>query len=142
MRNILLLLFFALSPIFATAASTSPLTEENQEIVTPEQLVDEQTDWKTPTEQYKTSFIRTVLLIFGIIFLVIIVIWVLRRMGGTKPMMSNHYKNIKILERRALSPQTILYQVEIGGRQVIISESKVQVSALTEFDTLDKGKEL
>lgn len=93
-------------------------------------------------QQYKAAFMKTILIIIAIIFGVFIVIWLLRRMAGSRSMVSNHYKNIKVLERRHLSPQTMLYQVEIGGRQVLIAESKVHVSTLTEFDVLDKGKEL
>ncbi len=91
---------------------------------------------------YKTAFFRTVFLIVGVIALVLIVMYLLKRLATNRPLMTNHHKNIKILERRALSPQTILYQVEIGGRQVLIAESKVEVKRITEFDTLEKGKEL
>lgn len=142
MRKAFLLFLFALSPLLADEETTPESSQPKQEIVIPDETSGEVTDWKTPADQYKAAFIRTVALIVGIIALVLIVVWLLRRMAGTRPMLSNHYKNIKILERRALSPQTILYQVEIGGKQVIISESKVHVSTLTEFDTLDKGKEL
>jgi len=98
------------------------------------------TQWDASGE-YKATFFRTLFVIVGILVVVLIIVWLLKRMSSGRPMMVNHYKNIKILERRPLSPQTILYQLEIGGRQVIIAESKVEVKVLTQFDTLEKGRE-
>jgi flagellar protein FliO/FliZ len=126
MKRLLLLSLFAFASVVADT-----LPEVTQQ---PEPTV----EWDA-TGEYKATFFRTLFLIIGVILVVLIAVWVLKRMALGKPMVSNHYRNIKILERRPLSPQTILYQIEIGGRQVIIAESKVDVRVLTQFDTLDKG---
>jgi flagellar biogenesis protein FliO len=43
-------------------------------------------------------------------------------------------RSINILEKRALSPKSILYIVEIGNKKILIAESQVEVRALTTYE--------
>ena len=53
------------------------------------------------------------------------------RMGGKGQFKMGSGRSINILEKRALSPKSILYIVEIGSKKVLISESQVEVRTLT-----------
>jgi len=88
--------------------------------------------------EYKIAFFRTLFIIIAIGAIALIIIYYLKKLSTGRPMMVNNYKNIKILERRPLSPQTILYQIEVGTRQIIVAESKVEIKVLTSFDPLEK----
>ena len=47
---------------------------------------------------------------------------------------ANLTKNIKILEKRAISPKSLLYIVEIDGKKILISESNLEVRKIKEID--------
>lgn len=82
------------------------------------------------TSSYESAFIRMLVTLLGLVFLVFATFWVLRRMGGGKFKMGSS-KTINIIEKRALSPKSMLYIVEIENKRVLISESQVEVRALT-----------
>ncbi len=82
------------------------------------------------TNSYEGAFIRMLVTLLGILFLVFATFWILRRLGaGRFKMGSGHL--INILEKRPLSPKSMLYIVEIGNKKVLIAESQVEVRALT-----------
>jgi len=41
---------------------------------------------------------------------------------------------IKILEKRALSPKSMLYLIEVGGKPFVISESQLEVRLVQTLD--------
>ena len=58
----------------------------------------------------------------------------MRRYAKNRPFQVNHKKNIKILERRQISPATFLYHIQIGNKQIVISESKSEVRVVANLD--------
>jgi len=44
-------------------------------------------------------------------------------------------KSIQILERRTISPKSILYLIEIDGENFLISESQVQIQKIEKLKT-------
>ena len=55
---------------------------------------------------------------------------------------ANNTKAIKILEKRVLSPKSILYLVKVENKKVLISESHMEVRAITNETVQDKIVEL
>ena len=86
------------------------------------------------SDVYKKQFYRTFVLIFIIVVGSFLLIWLVRKFAKDRPFQVNHKKNIKILERRQISPNTYLYHLQIGTKQVIISESKYEVRVITNLD--------
>ena len=82
---------------------------------------------------YESAFVRMLITLLGLIFLVFATFWVLRRMGKGKFSLGSG-RSINILEKRALSPKSILYIVEIGNKKILIAESQVEVRALTTYE--------
>jgi flagellar biogenesis protein FliO len=83
---------------------------------------------------YRKQFYRTLIFIIAIIVIALLLIWWMRKFSKNQTFQANHKKNIKILERRQVSPSTFLYHIQIGSKQVIISESKCDVRLITTLD--------
>lgn len=59
--------------------------------------------------------------------------WMLKRMGQTKIDQMNASSAIKILERRTLSPKSLIYLIEIHGHTVAIAESPSGITRIAEI---------
>lgn len=92
------------------------------------------------TNSYEGAFVRMLVTLLGLVFLVFATFWILRRLGKGKFKMGGG-RAINVIERRALSPKSMLYIVEIGNKKVLISESQLEVRALTSFDDLPESNE-
>lgn len=81
------------------------------------------------------SFTRMWITIAAALILLFVTLWLLRRFK------TGHFKKIggssstfTIIERKTLSPKTMLYIVEINNRRLLISESQIEVRTLTSED--------
>jgi len=86
---------------------------------------------------YQKQFIRTMFAIVIIIVVALIVVWILRRYSPARAFQANNRKNIKILERRHLSPNTFIYHIQVGDKQFILAESKFNVRCVANLDWND-----
>lgn len=80
---------------------------------------------------YEAAFMKMLLCLAGILLLVFFTAWVLRRLSQGRSGFLNGQKAIKVLEKRSLSPKSVLYLIEVEGQKVLISESQLEVRALT-----------
>jgi flagellar biogenesis protein FliO len=92
------------------------------------------------TTSYESAFVRMLVTLLGLVFLVFATFWVLRKMGRGKFKMGGG-RTINVIERRAVSPKTMLYIVEIGNKKVLISESQLEVRALTTYEEIPESSE-
>lgn len=90
-------------------------------------------DDSTPKEDYAVVLKKTAFTIVGLMVMVFLTIFFLRRFSSHRNFQTNHLKHIKIIEKRSLSPKTILYLVEIGGKKMVLSESQLETRAITEI---------
>jgi flagellar biogenesis protein FliO len=90
---------------------------------------------KEMTNSYESAFVRMLVTLLGLAVLVFATFWILRRLGKGK-FKSGSGRTINVIERRALSPKSMLYVVEIGNKKVLISESQIEVRTLTSFEEL------
>jgi flagellar protein FliO/FliZ len=95
---------------------------------------------KEMTTSYEGAFVRMLVTLTGLVLLVFATFWILRRLGKGKFRVSSG-NGINILERRALSPKSMLYILQIDNKKVLISESQVEVRALTSFEELEERNE-
>lgn len=135
----LLLITFVLSSTFSYA-DTPPPVEQHAPAMKPETPIE--TEHPTPpplpssvemTDSYQQSFIRMLLSLGALLILVFGTFWVLKRLGKGKFKLGSH-RAINILEKRPLSPKSVLYILEVDGKRVLISESQLEVRALAELD--------
>ncbi len=90
---------------------------------------------KEMTNSYENAFVRMLVTLLGLVLLVFATFWILRRLGKGKFKMGSG-NSINVLERRALSPKSMLYIVQIGNKKVLISESQLEVRGLTSLEEL------
>ena len=141
----LLLLLLSCQVCFASPASTpatpTPVAPIEQPAIPP--LPDQEHPLEphlTPipssvemTDSYQHAFIRMLLSLAGLLVLVFGTFWFLRRMGKGKLRFGSN-RTIQVLEKRPLSPKTVLYVIEVEGKQILISESQIEVRALTTIE--------
>jgi flagellar biogenesis protein FliO len=84
------------------------------------------------TDSYHGAFIRMLLSLVGLLVLLFGTFWFLKRMGRGR-MGFGSRQSIQILEKRSLSPKSVLYIVEIEGKKILLSESQLEVRALSEI---------
>lgn len=86
------------------------------------------------TETYETAFIKTGVALVGLLVLIIITVLMFKKISHGRLRSFNYMKSIKILEKRPLSPKSMLYLIEVGGKQILIAESQLEVRTLTNLD--------
>lgn len=95
-----------------------------------EEMPPEETAPKIVAPSYESSIIRIFYSFIGLIALVIISFWLFRRLANPKMKSSGSHKAIAILERKALSPKTMLYLVEVDGEKIFLTESHLEIRML------------
>lgn len=90
---------------------------------------------------YKGAFIKMILTLLGIIVLIVISVWMLRRISSGRMKQMNFGRSIKVLERRPISAKSVLYLVEIEGKKVVIAESQLEVRHITSADHLPQDED-
>ena len=74
---------------------------------------------------------------FSLLLLVFLAVWVLRKLSSSRTRHMNLLKTVKVLEKRPISPKSILYLVEVAGRKVLISESQLEVRTISHLDWIE-----
>lgn len=171
MRYLKFLLILLFTPLLAEEVSTTPLMEteliadapKNKKETPPPAKEDktpiskeDEIESKKPseeahqathevqqaTESYETAFIKTIVVLVGLLVLVILTVWMFRKISHGRLRGMNVLKSVKILEKRPLSPKSMLYLIEVGGKQVLIAESQLEVRSVATLDWLGSDKDL
>ncbi len=130
--RILVLLCALIFPIVSYTAElpATPAPLPQKEAPVPGQPT---TDEVPAAPTYEHALGKMILTLLGLILLIILTVWMLRRLGAGKPRNVSG-QSIKVLERRPLSQKSILYLIEVAGKQVLISESQLEVRTITSID--------
>jgi flagellar protein FliO/FliZ len=136
MRKVILLCFYLLSASLQAATSTEPPKPTN-EITIQTPIVPHEEPSKTQAPSYEHAFIKMLLTLGGLLFLVFATLWALRKLSHGRIGNFGAQKRIKLLEKRPLSPKTMLYLVEIDGKQVFVSESQLEVRSLLNLSEME-----
>lgn len=83
--------------------------------------------------EYKPTFFKMLLILTALIALIFVTFYLFKRLMKVRLHQTNLTKNIKILERRPLSPKSILYLIEVDGKKTLISESSLEVRKITDL---------
>jgi len=87
------------------------------------------------TTSYEGAFVRMLFTLLGLVALVVATLWILRRIGKGQFKLGSG-RLIHVVEKRALSPKTMLYIVAIGNKKILISESQAEVRPLSNYEEL------
>lgn len=134
--RIIFRLFIFATLFFCTQAKADPAIPQNPPEIP--SAIEEQ-PLATPEEHmepvsYQGAFVKMMLTLFGLIVLIIISVWMLRRLSQGRMKQMNSGRAIKILERRPLSAKSILYVIEIHGKKMLVSESQLEVRFISSVE--------
>jgi flagellar biogenesis protein FliO len=102
---------------------------------------EEAEDVHAATESYETAFIKTIVVLVGLLILIVLTVWMFKKISHGRFKSFNYLKSVKILEKRPLSPKSMLYLIEVSGKQILIAESQLEVRALTSVEWQGKNEE-
>ncbi len=83
-----------------------------------------------PVENYQASLMKMFFMLILLIAFLILTVWLLKKFINSRMQLAAQGKSIQILERRTISPKSILYLLEIDGEKFLISESQVQIQKI------------
>lgn len=113
-----------------------PVVEQTEPAKTEESAVHK------ATESYENAFIKTIVVLVGLVVLIILTVWMFKKVSNGRFKSFNYHKSIKVLEKRPLSPKSMLYLVDVRGKEVLIAESQFEVRAITTLDWVEENKDL
>ncbi len=105
-------------------ASSNPYALENLE---------NKANFPTTDEHFLKDFMSMLTTLGLIIVFIFFVSWFLKKMLNSRLQQLNTTSEIKILERRALTPKSAIYLIEIKGKEMVIGESSNGLSLLADF---------
>lgn len=117
--------------------------QETKKNSTPPLKIEEQTTVESPKNicetnyNYKAQFIKMILVLILLIALVFITLKLFKKLAKSKLLGSNNQRAIKILEKRPLSPKSMLYLIEVQGEKVLISESQLEVRPIQSLSDIE-----
>jgi flagellar biogenesis protein FliO len=86
---------------------------------------------------YEGAFLKMILSLVALVIGIIGTVWFLKRIGGGR-FGANSGRSIKIIEKKPLSPKTMLYVIEVEGKQTVIAESQLEIKRLMTLDSLSE----
>ena len=145
--SILLLFSFTTHyPCMATSTHSEPLqtsilstAQTSEQPSTPTEPDDKKVPLHIPMSDevhmpsYQGTFTKMLLTLAGLILVVFLTVWLLKKLMQGK-IGSFGKKHISIIERRPISPKTVLYLIELEGKQILMAESQLEIKTLTTVD--------
>lgn len=122
-------IFFCLSPLFGQETPPAVHETTSHSPFPFEDIKVEQT--KANDDHFISDFMNMLASLGLIIALIFIVSWFLKRFLNTRIQQINTTSAIKIVERRALTPKSAIYLLEVNGRSLVIAESTNGVTVLS-----------
>ena len=90
---------------------------------------------KTPYDEffsvnYASAFKRMMMSLLGLVALIVFSYWMIKRILNQRAKQTTDLRRIRILEKKVLSPKTVLYLIEADQEKVLVSESHLEIRAL------------
>lgn len=91
-------------------------------------------------DKFLVEFLNMLATLGFVIALILVIAWFLKRFVNTRLESMNANSAIRVVEKRGLSPKTILYLLEVEGKTILVAESQNGLTALTEYNTPSKAE--
>jgi flagellar protein FliO/FliZ len=121
-------------------AAPSPAPAPTQIPEAPLKHDEDLSHFQSTTKSYESAFIKMLLCLAGILIFVFVVFFIIRKASSSRLKQSNHFRTIKLLEKRAISPKSMLYLIEIGGKQILLAESQLEIRNVSNLEWLQNEK--
>lgn len=86
------------------------------------------------TDRFFHEFINMLTTLGLIVAIVLLATWYFKKMLSTKVDQLNTTSQIKVIERRVLSPKVTVYLLDVKGEGIILAESATDVTRLGNFE--------
>lgn len=141
LKAFLIVLLFTLQ-LSANTPPSSPLTVSIQPVepMDPSEEAPPHSVLESSTKDYESAFIKMILFLVGLLILVFTVFFIFKKFSHARMQHNNHFRMIKVLEKRPISPKSMLYLVEIGGKKILLSESQLEVRHISHLDWIEVEK--
>lgn len=90
--------------------------------------------------RFLTEFIRMLFILGLMVTVLVLATWFFKRMGSVRIQQQNVSSDLKILEKRSLSPKAALYLVEFNDNQFLLGESPMGLVRLGQISTNENPK--
>ncbi len=90
-----------------------------------------------PPGDYGLAFVKMFLTLIALIALFAVTIWFIKRLIRAKLEKGSGTQMIEILEKKMISPKTMLYIIEVEGKRILLAESHLEVRSLSEIANLN-----
>lgn len=107
--------------IFSTDANGDPI---QQDLPIPD----------VPPGDYGAALVKMVLSLIALIILLGFSFWFLRRLVQNKVNRGSKIAAIQIIEKKMISPKSMLYLVEVEGQKVLLAESQLEIRRLQTWE--------
>ena len=85
---------------------------------------------------YGASFIKMFLTMITLVLLFGLTIWFLKRLVRMRLEKGTGEQMIHVLEKKMLSPKTMLYVVELDGKKILLAESQLEIRNIASSNTI------
>jgi flagellar biogenesis protein FliO len=86
-----------------------------------------------PSADYGSAMIQMLLTFITILVLLVASFWFIRRLIQNRLQKGVGDQEIHILEKRMISPKTMLYLIEVDNKKILLAESHLEVRKLETF---------
>lgn len=93
-----------------------------------------------PPGDYGAMFVKMFLTLIAFVALLFGSLWFLRRLIQQRLQKGSGTQSIQVLEKRMISPKTMLYLVEVENKKVLIAESHLEVKRIESFSIREEEK--
>ena len=83
---------------------------------------------------YEGAFLKMFLALIALIVAIFFTVWLLKKLSQGRWAGGNNSRAIKIIEKRPLSPKTMLYIIDVDGQQSVIAESQLEIKHLMNLE--------
>lgn len=94
-----------------------------------------------PSADYGSALIKMFLTMIAIIVLFFISYWFLKKLVNHRLQRGSDNHSIQIVEKRILSPKTMLYLVEVDNKKILLAESQLEIKRIETFPLSNEPEE-
>jgi len=91
-----------------------------------------------PSPSYEATFWKMILVLVGMVVFLFFAVFLIKKIFSSRFQGGSALRVIKIMEKRPLSPKTMLYLVEVGKNKILIAESQNEVRRLMNFEPFEE----
>lgn len=130
MTRLLLLFCLFFSPLAAEEITPPPETESIDDLggyISQEPQTAKEFD-------FKAEMLKMLFTLGALVIVLLALGWSVRRLANNRLNQANATSDIKVLERRAISPKAAVYLMEVRGHTFVVAESPHGVHKVTDIE--------